>query len=57
VNQSDEESIFRSRAIAATRQLAKRQYTWLRGLREMQWFDPVRQREALDASVTRFIRQ
>ena len=57
VNRSDEEALFRDRAIAATRQLAKRQYTWLRGMREVQWFDPIRQRDVLDASVTRFIRQ
>jgi tRNA dimethylallyltransferase len=30
----------RERALAATRQLAKRQITWLRAEREMQWIDP-----------------
>ena len=31
---------FRDRAIAATRQLAKRQLTWLRGELDARWFDP-----------------
>ena len=31
---------FRERAIAATRQLAKRQWTWLRGERDAFWCDP-----------------
>ncbi|MBE2211312.1 MAG: tRNA (adenosine(37)-N6)-dimethylallyltransferase MiaA [Xanthomonadaceae bacterium] len=31
---------FRDRAIFATRQLAKRQLTWLRGRLDAQWFDP-----------------
>ena len=31
---------FRDRAIFATRQLAKRQLTWLRGQLDAQWFDP-----------------
>jgi tRNA dimethylallyltransferase len=30
----------RDRALAATRQLAKRQLTWLRADRDMKWFDP-----------------
>jgi tRNA A37 N6-isopentenylltransferase MiaA len=33
---------FRARAIAATRQLAKRQLTWLRGELDARWFDPRR---------------
>lgn len=33
---------FRDRAIFATRQLAKRQYTWLRGEHDLRWFDPAR---------------
>ena len=36
---------FRERAIAATRQLAKRQLTWLRGELDARWFDP-----AIDAA-------
>ena len=31
---------FRAEAIAATRQLAKRQLTWLRGRPELRWLDP-----------------
>ena len=31
---------FREQAIAATRQLAKRQLTWLRARPELRWFDP-----------------
>ena len=46
---------FRERAIAATRQLAKRQLTWLRGELDALWFDPGRQRAALDAAVERFL--
>ena len=54
MTQRDEEQHFRHRAIAATRQLAKRQYTWLRGMRELQWLDPVSGRDALDAVVDAF---
>jgi len=46
---------FRERAIAATRQLAKRQFTWLRGELDARWFDPVIQRTQLDAAVTGFL--
>lgn len=46
---------FRERAIAATRQLAKRQFTWLRGELDARWFDPVTQRTHLDAAVAGFI--
>ncbi|WP_449447646.1 tRNA (adenosine(37)-N6)-dimethylallyltransferase MiaA [Thermomonas brevis] len=48
---------FRERAIAATRQLAKRQYTWLRGELDARWFDPLSQRDALDAAVAGFLGQ
>ena len=48
-------ALFRERAIAATRQLAKRQFTWLRGELDARWFDPVRQRTPLDAAVDGFI--
>jgi tRNA dimethylallyltransferase len=34
---------FRDRAIFATRQLAKRQITWLRGERDARWIDPERE--------------
>ena len=46
---------FRDRAIAATRQLAKRQFTWLRGELDARWFDPVTQRSQLDAAVAGFL--
>ena len=46
---------FRERAIAATRQLAKRQFTWLRGELDARWFDPVTQRTHLDAAVAGFL--
>ena len=46
---------FHGRAIAATRQLAKRQFTWLRGELEARWFDPVTQRSQLDAAVAGFL--
>lgn len=46
---------FRMRAIAATRQLAKRQFTWLRGELDARWFDPASQQAALDAAVAGFL--
>lgn len=46
---------FRERAIAATRQLAKRQYTWLRGELDARWFDPTASSEALGAAVDAFL--
>ncbi|MFN7137625.1 MAG: tRNA (adenosine(37)-N6)-dimethylallyltransferase MiaA [Thermomonas sp.] len=46
---------FRARAVAATRQLAKRQYTWLRGELDARWFDPAGQAAALDAAVDAFL--
>ena len=46
---------FRGRVIAATRQLAKRQFTWLRGELDARWFDPVTQRSQLDAAVAGFL--
>jgi tRNA dimethylallyltransferase len=48
---------FRERAIAATRQLAKRQSTWLRGELDARWFDPVTRRTELDAAVAAFLPQ
>ncbi len=50
-------ALFRERAIAATRQLAKRQFTWLRRELDARWFDPVTQRTQLDAAVAGFIGQ
>ena len=47
---------FRERAVAATRQLAKRQITWLRGRGDgVRWFDPAAQRGALDDAVGQFL--
>lgn len=46
---------FRARGIAATRQLAKRQFTWLRGELDARWFDPVTERTRLDAAVAGFL--
>ncbi|MGY0558363.1 tRNA (adenosine(37)-N6)-dimethylallyltransferase MiaA [Lysobacter sp. A421] len=48
---------FRDRAIYATRQLAKRQLTWLRGQLDARWFDPATQADALDTALRMFIRQ
>ncbi len=45
---------FRDRAIFATRQLAKRQLTWLRGELDARWFDPDRDRARLDEAVRLF---
>lgn len=46
---------FRARAIAATRQLAKRQLTWLRGELDARWFDPASDRGELDRAVSMFL--
>jgi tRNA dimethylallyltransferase len=46
---------FRNRAIFATRQLAKRQFTWLRGETDALWFDPSTQRTELQSAVTAFL--
>ncbi|TWT21302.1 tRNA (adenosine(37)-N6)-dimethylallyltransferase MiaA [Luteimonas marina] len=48
---------FRDRAIFATRQLAKRQLTWLRGELDAQWFDPGEGGGAgIEGAVRRFLR-
>ncbi len=47
---------FRDRAIAATRQLAKRQYTWLRGEHDAQWFDPAKGQAGLEDALVLFLR-
>jgi tRNA dimethylallyltransferase len=47
---------FRDRAIFATRQLAKRQYTWLRGDLSLRWFDPNADALALAIAATMFLR-
>ena len=46
---------FRERAISATRQLAKRQLTWLRGERDARWFDPATDAAALDTALAMFL--
>jgi tRNA dimethylallyltransferase len=47
---------FRDRGVYATRQLAKRQLTWLRGELDALWFDPLVQRDALEAVLSAFMR-
>ena len=46
---------FRERGIAATRQLAKRQLTWLRGELDARWFDPAAGAERLSRAVEDFL--
>ncbi|MFD0740410.1 tRNA (adenosine(37)-N6)-dimethylallyltransferase MiaA [Lysobacter koreensis] len=46
---------FRARGIYATRQLAKRQLTWLRGQLDARWFDPASDRPALEHALAMFI--
>lgn len=46
---------FREQAIAATRQLAKRQLTWFRGLSSSRWFDPETGANALDCYLRAFL--
>lgn len=46
---------FRERAIFATRQLAKRQLTWLRGETGARWFDPAVDRPALEQALALFL--
>ena len=46
---------FREQGIAATRQLAKRQFTWLRGEADARWFDPQLRRDALEAALALFL--
>ncbi|MCC4611668.1 tRNA (adenosine(37)-N6)-dimethylallyltransferase MiaA [Xanthomonas campestris pv. esculenti] len=46
---------FRDKAVQATRQLAKRQLTWLRGELDARWFDPERDRHRLDDALVGFL--
>lgn len=46
---------FRERAIFATRQLAKRQLTWLRGELDARWFDPLRENAEATRALTDFL--
>lgn len=48
-------SEFRDRAIHATRQLAKRQITWLRSERDARWLDPARDADEADRAVSQFL--
>ena len=46
---------FRDQAIAATRQLAKRQITWLRAQADARWFDPSADRAELAQALALFV--
>ena len=46
---------FRDEAIAATRQLAKRQLTWLRGELDARWLDPQAERAELEPALVHFV--
>src|SRR5690606_25184675 len=46
---------FRDRAIFATRQLAKRQLTWLRGELDGRWFDPATDSARLEDALAPFL--
>ena len=46
---------FRAQAIAATRQLAKRQITWLRAQADARWFDPGRDQAELAHTLRLFV--
>ncbi len=46
---------FRAEAVAATRQLAKRQLTWLRAQLDARWFDPASDRDRLEAARQAFM--
>jgi len=46
---------FRERGIFATRQLAKRQLTWLRGQFDVRWFDPGVDRAGLEQALAMFL--
>ena len=46
---------FRDRAIFATRQLAKRQLTWLRREFDARWFDPATDGSALEDALALFV--
>jgi tRNA dimethylallyltransferase len=46
---------FREQGIAATRQLAKRQLTWLRGRPELRWLDPAWDESELEHAFRQFL--
>jgi len=49
------EQQFREEAVAATRQLAKRQLTWFRGELDLRWFDPHSSQAQLESALSIFI--
>ena len=51
----EEAASFRDRAIAATRQLAKRQLTWLRSQLDARWLDPLADAAELQLALTTFV--
>lgn len=51
----DDAATFRDKAIFATRQLAKRQLTWLRGELDARWFDPHLEQQLLAGAVSDFL--
>ncbi|WP_369938946.1 tRNA (adenosine(37)-N6)-dimethylallyltransferase MiaA [Xanthomonas medicagonis] len=55
LDSASDAATFRDRAIAATRQLAKRQLTWLRGELGARWFDPQRDGAGLEGAVADFL--
>lgn len=46
---------FRDRAIFATRQLGKRQLTWLRGALDLRWFDPATDAVRIETALRGFL--
>jgi tRNA dimethylallyltransferase len=51
----DSAAVFRDKAIFATRQLAKRQLTWLRGELDARWFDPAHDLPRLRGAIGDFV--
>jgi tRNA dimethylallyltransferase len=51
----DDAAAFRDKAVFATRQLAKRQLTWLRGELDARWFDPANDAQRLQDAVSLFL--
>ena len=55
LNGDTDAAAFRDQAIAATRQLAKRQLTWLRAQADARWFDPAVDQTQLTHALGRFV--
>ena len=55
LNGDTDAAAFRDQAIAATRQLAKRQLTWLRAQADARWFDPAVDQTQLSHALGRFL--